>query len=162
MQGVIDWAFLWEAVQSQYPGDRRGIHFLDHWRRVERNGVMLAEKTGLAAQEIVVVRLFALFHDSRRIDDGHDPSHGQRGAELARAYRGKVYELDDPMMKKLVAACTRHEKGEVTVDTIIGCCWDADRLDLTRCGIWPREALMSTAEGKRLARSGISPDDLAR
>jgi uncharacterized protein len=34
---------------------------------------------------------------------------------------------------------------------MIGACWDADRLDLTRVGIIPDPDMMSTEPGKELA-----------
>jgi uncharacterized protein len=42
----------------------------------------------------------------------------------------------------------------VSADVLIGMCWDADRLDLTRIGVTPDPALMSTPAGKRAAGAG--------
>jgi HD superfamily phosphodiesterase len=56
-----------------------GIHRLPHWLRVERNGLDLAATEG---GDSAVVSLFALFHDSRRLNDDADPDHGSRGAGL--------------------------------------------------------------------------------
>lgn len=152
--GEIDWARLWEAVQKQYAGSVHGIHYVDHWKRVERNGVMLAEVMKLGAAGVTVARLFGVLHDSQRTGDGWDREHGARAAAYARTLRGVLFELDDALFGKLLRALEGHELGRVTDDDIIGLCWDADRLDLTRLGVSPREELMSTAEGKRLARAG--------
>ncbi|MBR3427257.1 MAG: hypothetical protein IKG95_04885 [Bacteroidales bacterium] len=43
--------------------------------------MLLATETGT---DIEMVRLFALFHDSKRADDGFDMGHGPRGAEFAK------------------------------------------------------------------------------
>lgn len=44
----------------------------------------------------LVVLLFALFHDSMRESDGHDPEHGEPRAPLARRMRDAgCYELDE-------------------------------------------------------------------
>jgi hypothetical protein len=45
----------------------------------------------------------------------------------------------------------------VSADGTIGTCWDADRLDLPRVGIWPSAALLSTdAAGELLKRMQIA------
>ena len=76
----INFEALWLEVISQFPDHLSHIHGPDHWARVEANGLMLAQKTGA---DPVVVRLFSLFHDSRRENDDHDPDHGRRGADFA-------------------------------------------------------------------------------
>ncbi|HHQ48539.1 MAG TPA: hypothetical protein ENK19_06605, partial [Acidobacteria bacterium] len=53
------------------------IHGVKHWARVERNGLWLARRTGAVPW---LVTLFALFHDSQRLNDAHDPDHGPRAA----------------------------------------------------------------------------------
>src|SRR5262245_33584211 len=63
----IDFERLWRTVAAQFVGRTTSIHGPAHWRRVERNGLLLAERTGA---DMEVVRLFALFHDSRRETDG--------------------------------------------------------------------------------------------
>ena len=57
------------------------LHGLTHWQQVERNGLLLATETGA---DTTVVRLFVLFHDSKRANDGKDIKHGARGAEFAK------------------------------------------------------------------------------
>ena len=152
MKSEVDFAGLWEVVEKQYRGSLMGIHGPGHWRQVERNGVMLAEKNGLPAEEIVVVRLFAVLHDSQRVNDSWDREHGQRAAAYARSLQAVQFELPERLLKKLEKACERHALGETTEDVLIGSCWDADRLDLVRLGVVPQEELMNTAEGKRIAR----------
>ena len=48
------------------------VHGPTHWARVEANGVKICRVIG--ADELVAI-LFALFHDSMRLNDGHDPEH---------------------------------------------------------------------------------------
>ena len=48
-------------------------------------------------------------------------------------------------------ACRLHNMGVISDIPTIGACFDADRLELTRCGINPRVDLMSTPMGIRLA-----------
>ena len=87
-----------ERVLGQYALHLFGIHGVGHWARVLLNGRLLAEETGADPR---VVELFALFHDSRRINDGTDPEHGRRGADLAAAQRGDWFQLDDAGMEQL-------------------------------------------------------------
>ena len=129
-----------------------GIHGRGHWRNVERFGVMLAEKNGAGADGVVVARLFAILHDSQRVNDGWDEGQGARGAAYARAVRGKLFDVEDRLFEKVERACAGHELGFVTEDLLIGICWDADRLDLMRIGVLPDAELMSTAVGKGIAR----------
>ncbi len=146
-----DWQRLREHLERQYPGGPRSIHGPDHWRRVEKNGLAICADTDAVED---VVRLFALFHDSRREHDGYDTVHGARGAELAGSLRGVLFELSDAHFELLHYACTWHTHGELSEDPTIGACWDADRLDLGRVGITPSPRYMSTRLGRRAAKHG--------
>ena len=66
----IDWLKLWQIVSDQFPLDLYSVHGPAHWCRVERNALLLATRTGA---DVTVVRLFALFHDSRRRNEFIDP-----------------------------------------------------------------------------------------
>ena len=121
------------------------IHGPEHWRRVAENGLQLVVETPGADAEIV--QTFAALHDSQRQNDGGDPQHGARAAELARTL---ALELDDAQLELLYFALSEHPHGLTSDDPSVGCCWDADRLDLVRLGRQPRAELMSTEAGKRL------------
>ena len=122
------------------------LHGLAHWERVVRNGLDLAADTEGGA-DVDVVLLFALFHDSMRLNDGHDPEHGHRGGVLAGELR-KLLHLDHDQLALLQEACAGHTDGLTSADPTIGVCWDADRLDLPRVGIKPDAPLMSTDAGR--------------
>ena len=147
----IDWRQLWQIVSDQFPLDLYSAHGPAHWCRVERNALLLATRTG--ADE-TVVRLFALFHDSRRRNEFTDPQHGKRGAALAAEMRGTHFELSDAAFAKLIHACTWHTDEDQNSDPTIGTCFDADRLDLGRVGVIPDEEFMSTDFGREIARLG--------
>lgn len=123
-------------------------HFTDHWQRVEQYGLYLARETGADA---TVVSLFAWFHDCCRQNESHDPQHGPRAAELARKLCGIRFQLEEPRLRLLVDACHDHDRGRRSADPTIGTCWDADRLDLDRVGIYPRSEYLSTPLACRLA-----------
>ena len=148
----IDFVRLWQIVAAQYHGDViYSVHGPSHWRRVERNGLLLATRSGA---DVRVVKLFALFHDSRRVYEGADDGHGARGAAYAAQLRGKFFDLDDASFAKLVEACTGHTDRDFTDDPTIATCWDADRLDLGRVGAIPDPKFMSTAFGREIATVG--------
>ena len=86
------------------------VHGIEHWHQVEYNGLLLAKKTGA---DIDVVRLFAIFHDSQRLDDAYDREHGARGAEFAQRWREeKRFELDDERFGPCRVSAGSQENGD--------------------------------------------------
>lgn len=146
-----DLSHLWHTVIKQFHTLEYSIHGPEHWKRVERNGLLLSTRTGA---DVTVVRLFALFHDSHRLNDDWDDGHGARGALYAKTLRGVGYTLDDDRFELLRYACVWHTDGKHHDDPTIGTCWDADRLDLGRVGIIPHADYMSTAFGREIAACG--------
>ena len=124
----------------------RGTHGVVHWARVLENGLRVAELTGANTR---VVTLFAIFHDSRRVNEYRDPDHGRRGSELARAMRDQL-DLDDIAFALLTKACDLHTDGLTEADVAIQTCWDADRLDLARVGKYPESHRLCTDAGRSL------------
>lgn len=147
----IDFESLWKIVAAPFSRHLTQLHGPEHWRRVERNGLLLSERTGADPD---IVRLFAIFHDSRRVNDGHDPGHGARGAEFASVHRGDTFELPDEDFELLEYACIWHTDGTHHDDATIATCWDADRLDLGRVGIIPDPYRMCTDYGSEIAAAG--------
>lgn len=136
------------------------IHGLDHWYRVWQNAQMLNGLESGADMEIVA--LYALFHDSMRVNDGKDPAHGMRGYKLwERFYRTLPTDISqffsDRRRELLFEACVQHSHGERSIDPTIATCWDADRLDLPRKAIWPDARYMSTQAGINLTMTRIVP-----
>ena len=148
---MIDWIALHDQVVAQFRLEtRRSAHGPDHWDRVRAYGEFLCTETGA---DLLVVRLFALLHDSQRESEGHDPQHGPRAAEYAS---GLDLGLDDLQLKRLTLACRDHERGYTSRDVTVGTCWDSDRLDLDRVLVVCDELYMSTDFGKRLGN--MRPD----
>jgi uncharacterized protein len=96
------------------------------------------------------VLLFALWHDAlRRSDD--DSEHGARAAKLiADLGRRQSTVVIGKSFTQLAAPLFAERLGEART---IGCCWDADRLDLGRVGIEPDPELMSTDAARRRTAS---------
>jgi uncharacterized protein len=135
-----------QAILEDYILPIDGDHGVAHWARVLENGLRLAVETGA---NVEVVSLFAVLHDSRRIDEGADLDHGHRAAEYAARLRGKAFELDDHEMKLLYRACDDHTHELTHPDVTIQTCWDSDRLDLGRVGITPHPSRLCTEFAKR-------------
>lgn len=135
-----------QAILKKYELPLGGDHGIGHWARVLENGVRLAEETGA---NVEVVSLFAVLHDSRRIDEFTDPEHGPRAAEFATELRGNVFDLDDHEFRLLFRACEGHTHERDHPDVTIQTCWDSDRLDLGRVGITPHPNRLCTDVAKR-------------
>ena len=140
-------ASIMAAILRGYSLPVRGYHGVVHWARVLENGLRVAESTGADPE---VVSLFALFHDSRRINEHRDDGHGQRGGDLAHSLRGTLVHLDDARFELLYEACRLHTDGLVEGDPTLQACWDADRLDLARVGISPSPRRLCTGTARDL------------
>lgn len=155
---------IMRVILDGYTLPVRGYHGVVHWARVLENGLRIAELNG---GDRDVVTLFALFHDSRRVNEYRDKGHGRRGAELAKSLRGTLVHLDDDRFDKLFEACRLHTDGLTTGDPTSQACWDADRLDLGRVGIAPVPDRLCTVAARGLlewsnarAVSGYEPRDV--
>ncbi len=134
-----------KEIRSQFRLDWHGIHGASHWARVRRHGVNLARAEGADER---IPALFSVLHDSQRENEGHDPAHGLRAAEYAAWLRKRgFFELDDAAFRLLQLACRGHSDGLMEADISVQVCWDADRLDLGRVGVFPdfRRLCTSTA-----------------
>jgi hypothetical protein len=63
---------------------------------------------------------------------------------LPGTWRDGMIHLGPARLDLLAAACAGHEHGGISEDPTIGCCWDADRLELSRLGSRPVARLLST------------------
>ena len=146
---------LLNEVRARSTGIGSHIHGELHWRTVGANGLWLAEP--LDGADALVIFLFALLHDSMRVNDSIDPQHGPRAAAFADALHAEgVLPATPAQIETLRYACFEHTNGLVSTDPTVGACWDADRLDLPRVGIQPDPARFSTA------RAHEGPPTLAR
>jgi uncharacterized protein len=141
----MDLKSLLTAILKDYALPIDGDHGVSHWARVFENGRRLCERTNA---NLDVVSLFAVLHDSQRVNELHDPQHGPRAAEFAKRIRGKLIELDDESFHSLCIACEGHTHERTHADVTIQTCWDSDRLDLGRVGITPHRDYLCTAAAK--------------
>jgi uncharacterized protein len=141
----MKYSSLIKEILDQYSLPLFGTHGITHWARVLENGLRISKETGANEK---VVRLFALLHDSRRLNESIDPGHGRRGAELAKSLRGSLVEVSDLEFDLLYEACVSHTDGKTEGDITVQTCWDADRLDLGRVRIWPKPRQLCTEVAK--------------
>lgn len=134
------------AILDDYALPLNGDHGVSHWARVLENGMRLAEETGA---NVDVVRLFAILHDCRRVNEIGDPEHGPRAALFATTLRKTIIDLDDHSFRLLYRACEGHTRERNHPNVTIQTCWDADRLDLGRVGVVPHPSLLCTEVAKR-------------
>jgi uncharacterized protein len=132
-------------ILEDYALPWHGTHGVGHWARVLENGLRLAKETKANTE---VVQLFAIFHDSRRLNEGTDDGHGKRGGALALELRYEWFTLPDHQFDLLYEACAGHTDGETQADITIQTCWDADRLDLGRVGTVPAPKRLCTPAAK--------------
>lgn len=132
-----------QSILSEYRLNLRGTHGVWHWLRVRSNGLALADATPDADCE--VVELFALLHDSQRFDEYEDLEHGARAAVFVERLSAEgIITLGRARLKTLMKACAGHTIEARSKNPTIGCCYDADRLDLSRLGDAPDDRYMST------------------
>lgn len=127
-------------IKSEFKIDWQGIHGANHWARVLNHGKNIGQ---IRKADLLVIELFGFLHDSCRLNDGRDPEHGARAAEFAHGIHGDYFQLDDKQLDKLCFAMQNHSGGETSTDATIQTCWDSDRLDLGRVGIFPSPQYLS-------------------
>ncbi len=135
------------------------LHGLDHWFRVWQNAQLMVG--GEPTADLEIVALYALFHDSMRINDGEDSGHGLRGFKLweriNQRYDHVLGQLLKPSRQEIFfEACVEHSDGRTSADPTIAVCWDADRMDLHRKGIWPDTQYLSTQDAIGLTMTRIT------
>ena len=137
---VYDRTGLIAKIKSEFKLDWQGVHGANHWARVLNHGKNIGQ---IRKADLLVVELFGFLHDSCRHNDERDPKHGERAAEFAHGIHGNFYRLKPKQLDALCYAMTHHSGGEVSMDATIQTCWDADRLDLGRVGIFPSPKYLS-------------------
>lgn len=133
--------FAWERFQL----DWHGLHGLAHWRRVCQNGLLLAERYDVDTE---VIQWFAFLHDLERQDDYEDLLHGERAADLAAAINHTFMGLSRQSLALLEFACRGHSDDYTMADITVRVCWDADRLDLGRVGVYPNPHYLCTSKAR--------------
>ncbi len=145
---------LLKIIKSQFALDIDSIHGLSHWEKVKKIGNYLAKHTGADKE---VIKLFAYLHDSKRVNEDNDPSHGLRAALFAQElHKNGLLGISREQLGQLCFACENHTNSNIKSDDItIQTCWDADRLDLWRVGIIPDKRFLNTDIAKQFVNKEI-------
>lgn len=149
----MNWDALYERVRSDAPLADSPEHGTKHWTQVATNGLTLMVMG--APGDGFLVMLFALLHDSQRVNEFHDPGHGVRAEQYMRRLCAQGWiVLDEQRQNTLGRALAGHDRDRrFEIPTTIGLCWDADRLDLPRVGITPDVEYLSTPQARQLVSS---------
>jgi len=142
---VIPKDVLLEIFENFELDIKDGIHGFYHWSRVIDNGLYIA-KNNNANKNIIIA--FGIFHDIKRENDDEDPEHGYRGGLLIEKYKNKI-NLNENELKKTIEACSGHTNILHHSDLDISTCWDADRLDLYRVGVYPNAEYLNNEFSKK-------------
>lgn len=138
---------LIETVEARSTNMHSYFHGPQHWRCVSRVGIELARETPGADK--LVALLFGLFHDAMRENDDHDPEHGMRGAALLRQLSTDgLVPITESQRGYIHYACATHTEAPPTTSPPVGVCYDADRLNLWRVFVTPKEKYISTVAGR--------------
>ena len=151
MENRYNFREILQYLQLNCPWHKSKLHGLTHWRRVERNGVFLAEHNFV---DVDLVRLFALFHDCQRLNDDSDLQHGPRAAAFIEKVNPDLLRLESKELEILMTACYHHTNSQNTDIPYFACCWDADRLDIGRAGLKPEVKFFSTKIARKIVTSG--------
>ena len=111
---MINLEAIWSRVLKDTSVEYYSIHGPDHWVRVERNGLYVAQQTGA---NNTIVQLFAVFHDCMRWNDSIDPGHGRRGVEYAAQIKNELINIPASDFDKLCYACEWHTDKRTTVQS---------------------------------------------
>lgn len=123
------------VVHEHYKLNLKGIHGVAHWSRVRYNGLLIAKSN--PEVDATVVELFAFLHDSCREVDGPDIMHGPRARLMVRDLGNEFLKINYEQFMLLQGAIDGHTSTIKSGNPTIAACWDADRLDLWRCGTKP-------------------------
>lgn len=101
------------------------IHGEPHWKAVAWTAIELSKEVGTNP---LVGLLFGLFHDCCRENDGADPQHGPRAADLFKRV------LKPGVFWPVYDACRYHTTIHRPAQLEVAVCVDADRLNYWRLG----------------------------
>ena len=138
---------------SIFPNNDDDVHGYVHSLSVERNMMILCKQLNYGWGWGMWI--FAYYHDILRLNDGADPDHGKRAADLLRGIRanGNLNSVPIGLIDSICFACENHSTMLRSGDQLTDICFDADRLDLMRVGIKPDPKMMATHIGAHYAEN---------
>lgn len=148
---------------ENYKSFKSRTHGVSHWERVAQVGMDIGRELKLDNVALWSIKAFGWTHDLWRTHDGRCRKHGRDGFENLLSLDCKLIQQLPEQERELIRLAIRYhsdgfiageafdlglfetvELNEQRIVDIVGCCWDADRLDLARIGMIPRRCLIST------------------
>jgi uncharacterized protein len=143
----IDIARVKQMALNRYHGNKLDVNGPEHWERAWQNAQVLIPQTKANA---TVVELFCYLHDCCRIHHGQEPGHGLAASKFIEEHKGEFSFLSEKEYQLLLKACGEHTFLQHSDEPTIATCWDANRLDIGRIGICPKEQFLITPAAKDL------------
>lgn len=126
--------------------DFYGVHGFPHWCRVIENGYILSQSYNI---DMDIIICFALFHDIERVCDEYDYQHGLRGGNFFLNNLHLINNINEQKAQIIYEACSGHTDIHHSDNLNIAACWDSDRLDLMRVGIFPQSPYLNLEKSKK-------------
>lgn len=117
---------------------------IDHISRVIENGIILSEINGSNLNVIIV---YAFFHNIKKKNNEQDIGHAERSANFLRHYESEL-NLTEEEFDTVYDACKDHSDILFNENKDIADCWDADRLDIMRKGLYPNKEKLNSIAAK--------------
>ena len=132
-------------ILNEYKIDlKESFEGIDHIARVIENGVILSE---INASNLNVIIVYAFFHNIMKNNNEQDIGHGERSAKFLRHYEDKI-NLSEEEFDMVYEACRDHSDVLFNDNKHIADCWDSDRLDIMRRGLYPNKEKLNSIAAK--------------
>ncbi|MEE4569857.1 HD domain-containing protein [Paenibacillus polymyxa] len=152
--------FMEQNIEFWLPESK--MHTKEHCARVLLLSLLIGHQKGLSDKEMDALGMAAIFHDSRRLDDGIDKGHGKRAAEYYEDYCREhdlsfnahsyyiiyYHDQNDSLgLSEIAAAPATNERGVLLYQIFK----DADALDRFRLAADALDvSMLRTEEAQRL------------
>jgi len=133
-----------EVIKSIFNGYNldliNGKSALFHWCRVMENALVISEYNK-ANKKVIIA--FSFFHKSKRENEEFDQNESKNSA-LFLEYFEEDINLTEEEFILAHKACLEYDLGLIPEDKTIATCWDGEKLDSMRIGLYPDSKKMIT------------------
>lgn len=134
-----------KEILMEYPLDlKNSFDGINHIARVVENGILLSE---INRTNLNVIIVFSFFHSIKRKNNEEDVGFNERSANFLKYYEDKI-NLSESEFEIAYIACRDQELEIDPENAIIADCWDAERLDSMRRGIYPNSEKLNSFAAK--------------
>jgi uncharacterized protein len=134
-----------KEILTEFPLNiRESFDGINHIARVIENGIILSE---INRSKLNVIIVYAFFHNIKKKSNEQDKNHAERSANFLRNYE-KELNITEEEFDMVYEACKNHSDELFNENKNIADCWDADRLDIMRKGLYPNKEKMNSSAAK--------------